>query len=70
MHKSFAAVNKQTQDIYVQMRKLSSDVFDQIKNIKNAADPTYLLEKERANLRDALIEAKNDMDKNINDLRY
>ena len=35
-YKSFAAVNKQIQDIYVQMRKLSGDLFDQIKGIKNA----------------------------------
>lgn len=45
--KANVAFNKQIQDVYVQMRKLSSDVFDQVKTLRGNVDLQAVLERER-----------------------
>jgi hypothetical protein len=62
MHKSNALFNKQIQDIYVQMRKLSSDVFDQIKAIRSTTDINFMIEKERENMRQQHNSMREDFD--------
>jgi hypothetical protein len=70
MYKSFAAVNKQIQDIYVQMRKLSSDLFDQIKGIKSSTDAQYAIEREREKIKQMIGEAREDIDKAMKEMKY
>jgi len=52
------------------MRKLSSDVYDQIKSIKAISDPSLMLEKERDKMDRQMEALKQDVEKVVGDLRY